>query len=496
MRTIFLLIIILFNSNLVRAQNDAFKIIDSLSLESYKVLEEKFYDNEYDNPIHARMFADAYIKKARIAKDSIQMARGYKYISFLHIDSENIPLILKYCDSIIFISKNSNHRSYPALGYSQKGVWLFEQGNYKKALDNYLIAQEYALKHNNVNQLKEIKLAIAALRIRYGDYNESLLIYKDYVNFVQSQDNYKNKYSEDYLLGLINLGNSYLRIKKPDSAKIYIDKGVEYSIELKDTISYYEFLTSKGIYKYQKKEYETAIDIFNEAMKYREDYGLAMCLYYKAESLKELGNIESALMNFKKSDSIYQETNDVFPELRQVYENLIDGAKTNNDIKTQLLYIEKLLRIDSILDSDFQYISKNIIKKYDTAILKNDKQKLLEKLGSQKRKSTYIISMSIILGFLIILGSIYYVKNREKLYKRRFDELINQNKKEERIITNENDNNTKIADDVTDVILKRLKRFEKEKMYLEKGITLGKVANLTYFNVACNRLEGGLSTPV
>ncbi|QHI35767.1 hypothetical protein IMCC3317_11150 [Kordia antarctica] len=480
MRTIFLLIIISFNSYLARAQNDTFKIIDSLSLESYEALEEKFYEYEYDDPKQARIYADAYLIKARTAKDSIQMARGYKYISFLYIDSENIPLILKYSDSIIYISKNSNHRSYPALGYNQKGVWLFEQGNYKKALDNYLIAQQYALKHNNINQLKDIKLAIAALRSRYGDYNESLLIYKDYLSFIKNQDNYKKDHSEDYLIGLYNVANGYLRMKNPDSARIYIDKGVKYSIELKDTISYSEFLTSKGIYKYQKKEYEAAIDVFNEAIKYRENYGLAMCFYYKAQSLKELGNIESALMNFKKSDSIYQETNDVFPELRQVYESLIDYEKSINNTQNQLFYIEKLLKVDSVLDSDFKYISENIIKKYDTAILKNDKQNLLEKLSNQKKKSSYIITILIIIGLLIILGSIYFIKYREKLYKRRFDELINQERKVEK--SNLTENNTKIADDVTNIILRKLQRFEKEEKFLEPGITLSKVANLLQTN--------------
>ena len=59
------------------------------------------------------------------------------------------------------------------------------------------------------------------------------------------------------------------------------------------------------------------------------------------------------MIYFKKSDSIYEETKDVFPELRKVYENLIDDAKAKDDIKNQLLYIEKLLKIDSILDSDF-----------------------------------------------------------------------------------------------------------------------------------------------
>ena len=81
MRVTFILYFTIFGVYSVLGQH--VKNIDALSLESYKTLEKTFYDEEYNNPKKARVYADAYLKKARTNGDSIQMARGYKYISFL-----------------------------------------------------------------------------------------------------------------------------------------------------------------------------------------------------------------------------------------------------------------------------------------------------------------------------------------------------------------------------------------------------------------------------
>jgi len=476
LKTIFFtLFFIIVNCNLIFGQ------ADSLLIKSYEYLENQFYENEYDFREKARSYADAYLKKGKLENDTIQIARGYKLISYLFIDSEEIPSILKYCDSIINITKNSKHRSYPAYGYYQKGVWLFEQGNYKEALDNYLIAKKYATERNNKNQLNNIKLVIAALKDRYGEYEESIILYNQYLDYIMNIDNFKEDHPQIYLAGIYNVANGYLRLRKLDSADVYINRGLEESKILNDTSSYYDFLSSLGTTLYFKKDYEKAINILNEAIPHRKNYGLAICYFNKAECLKNLGEIDKSIIFFKKSDSIYQETKYVFPGLRKVYESLIDDAKSKDNIQDQLLYIERLLETDSILDSDFEYISKNIIRKYDTTLLLDEKQLIINRLDKKTRKASYIISILIIISLVLVLGSLYIIRYREKLYKKRFNKLINESKsnknsKEEKSVSNE------IANDVTTIILQKLQKFEKEKKYIEQGLTLNKVADLLQTN--------------
>lgn len=490
-KIVFILFSFSFFQNVI-SQENSISITDSLKLKTFEELEKSFEFNEYDNPKLAEIYATTYLNKGKIEKDTVKIVTAFKYISYLKSELDAIA----YSDSIINYSKNIIHKSYPAIGYYQKGAWLYNMGENKEALNNFLIALDYAKKRNNKVLLIDISLAIAALKDDYGEYRESLDIYLNYLNYLKDQKDYKKNFKEDYLLCLYNIGNSYLRLKKPDSANIYINRGIFESLYQNDSIYYYDFLSASGFSAYYKKDYLLAIDSLNKSLPFRNDYGKSVCLYYKAKCFEKLGKKEKAIIYYKKTDSLYQKTKIAFPELRQVYESLLDDAKSNNNVDNQLLYIERLLETDSILNNEFKYISKSIIKKYDVSIILDDKEKIINSLNKETQASYNIIYSLIFILVFSITGLIIYLKYRDKLYKKRFEKLISESENlkspQGEIISKGNDK--KIADDVTSVILKRLEKFEKNRKYLEQGITLSKVAeslktNSSYLSKVVNSFK-------
>ena len=136
-----------------------------LTQKSYDELDSLFFATEH-RPQIAVEYATAYLQKAKKLKDSFEIPRGYKYFAYLNKDSVG----LKYCDSLINSSLNLNSKYFPAFGYMLKGYLLYELGDDKKALENYIIANKHAINSDNTYHIIEIKQAIAVLNDKWGEH--------------------------------------------------------------------------------------------------------------------------------------------------------------------------------------------------------------------------------------------------------------------------------------------------------------------------------------
>ena len=59
--------------------------------------------------------------------------------------------------------------------------------------------------------------------------------------------------------------------------------------------------------------------------------------------------------NFIKLDSNIQKTNNLFPELKEVYTYIINYYKEKDDKEKQLFYIDRFLKVNTKLDEQFKY---------------------------------------------------------------------------------------------------------------------------------------------
>ncbi|PKV52036.1 AraC-like DNA-binding protein [Aquimarina sp. MAR_2010_214] len=470
------------------------KVSDTLLLKTYEQLESSFIEHKLDS-ILSKIYAKSYLKKAKNENDSIKMADGYYFIS--KICSSDIEI--NYLDSLIMVSKNLKHIKYPGVGYLNKGVCFYDKEDYTKALENYLIAQEYANQNKNVHHQITIKHNIGLLKKEIDATAEALFEFKQNLNFIKTQDTV-NKYSKNHIITLFAIADSYHRMDLPDSASIYVKKGLHKTFKRKDKYKYTGFLLLDGINNYMLKDYQKSLDSLYKVSQRIQDAerynpNEAYCYIQIARALQKLRQNDKAIYYLKKADTIITAEN-YTDEKRIAYEILIDYYKDLGDTQNQLKMMSKLIIFDSIYYAKNKNVKSDIITKYDTALLIDERNVIIDKLEQQKKISNR--SIFILIGVTIVLIIIvwnYYRK--QKLYKKRFIQLINDDGKRniEQLKREETEGLSKqeldLPDEIIKSILKQLELFEQNNEFLNPNIKMSSVAkklktNSTYFSKVIN----------
>lgn len=471
--------------NLLSIVNVSSQDIDSLSQKSYEELEAKFRAGAPDVRKTA-FYAHYYLQRAKKEKDPIRIAQGY-YLQCAIINIEN-PVILKYADSIIEITEDLNDKVFPAKGYFLRGFYYSKKNNYQKALESYELAYKYALSRENYVQLSDIMYSIGILKNAIGDYEEALADFKRYFQFIEERNRKSSyrRYKTDHLFALFALAETYNLNRKLDSAHIFTVEGITKSLEYNNTFYYYYFVMTSGITAYFKKDYQAAIDSLQKAVahirKDKELENLALCHIYIGKAYYGLNKLDKAMQNFHTADSVITNTSlGILREFHEFYEFLFSHYQKTDDKNNQLFYINRLLAVDSVLDVKHKYLNKTLNKKFETPRLLSEKQAIIDGL-KKREKSTYIYTLVLFTTGVISLA--IYLYRREKKFRRKFLELMEENKvdgntRTEKIIEGlqkENIRTLDIPEKVANDILRKLNAFEDKALYLGKNLSQNKIA--------------------
>jgi len=465
-----LVILILFCANTQLANSQNFHTPDSLKDKTYKELYNRYKKNSEEKIL----YANTYLNKAKNKKDIIRIAKAYTLFA-----SANKPEIsLKYCDSIIELTKLLNHYEYPGFGYMTKGMSHYNLGNDQKALDNYLIAYQYARKHNNIEQLLYIESLVGKLKNFSGNDQQALKSFKTVINKIENNKN-KNKFKQLYLGTLYSTSNSFILGKKYDSALVYSTKGIKKSLIEKDYKLYYNFVSQTGYIAYYQNNFKAAIDSLDKAFPFETTpNGLLNDHYYRGNIYQKQNKEEKAFYHFKKADSIYNSANDVVAEVRDIQDYFVNYYKMKGDIKNQLVYINRLLKVDSVLNKNYKNINEILIKKYDTPLLLSQKEKIIKKLKNESLKYSYTIlglALIIVVFILFFLWSNTQHKSIDKHITTKVLESVDKNKVKKTKKEDSKEPNT-ISQDIIESVLNSLKDFETNHDYLENKLTLNKLS--------------------
>ncbi|TSE09772.1 AraC family transcriptional regulator [Aquimarina algiphila] len=441
---------------------------DSLSNKTYKQLQNSLIKNIQDS-IKSTSYAIAILKKGKKERDTIQILNGFFFLSTINENNDNV---LSYSDSIIKISKKINNSRFLGMSFLNKGVYFYEKREFDKSLDNFLTAKLYVDSLPRLNYITEYSIGL--LKSRVGEYQEALEIFKKSWMYANER-NFKEKDNNNYLITLLSLADGYVKVGKNDSATFYNRLGIEESLFSGNNVKYYDFVLNEGINKYYLKKYDVSYDSISKVIKnFRmkiDRPNLILAYYYYAKTLLEKEEIDSAIVNFKKVDSLFNITNDIHPKSRETYEFLINYYKSKNDDKNQLLYIERLLKVDSILYSNYKYLSKKLAREYDTPKLLKEKERVISGLENKNVKvSNQLMLVSILLG-VSLLGLIYYYR-RQKTLKRRFNEVMNSKIEHNSEKTTANSGAIGISSDIVNDVLQRLEQFENSDAFLNPSITI------------------------
>jgi hypothetical protein len=148
--------------------------IDTLQKKSFDELKQGFYSNLKDT-IKLKIYANAYLKKGKNNKDSLNISKGYHY-SYILDKNNNVGQ--DYLDSIITVSKNKDYELYPLIAYNLKSRFYFKNHNYEKCL-------VYLFKAKNCNKGKyydiemdlQVNHSVALIKSRLGNYREALTLF-------------------------------------------------------------------------------------------------------------------------------------------------------------------------------------------------------------------------------------------------------------------------------------------------------------------------------
>ncbi|WP_205318034.1 AraC family transcriptional regulator [Kordia sp. SMS9] len=400
---------------------------DSLAKYSYEELHALIDSTKYDKQELSKLYTEEYLKRAKLDGNEIKISRGYFYLTYYYYD-KNILLGLKYADSIIDTCKDCRHNKYPALGYYFKGYFYSLDGlTNTLALNNFLKALKVLSKNRNVELELDTRNAIISIQGNWSANEETLDFIKEDLEFLITNKENIQDFKIKYLYALGNLCKGYIKNKKYNESLKISKQGIQESLIFKDTLESYDFTSLAGQTQYYLGNYQAAIDSSLKVLPHLikiDDRDLVMEYYYLAKSYNKLKQPEKAQFHFLKTDSIYQATKDIFPEMRNVYEHIIEYYKSKNDVENQIKYYDRLIETDKIIDSTYTYVTETVNKKFDTPQAIAERARLLEE--AQAKENSWKYRFGAISGILlIILGILIAAFRRQKYYKKRFENLMN-----------------------------------------------------------------------
>lgn len=471
MKTNSLLLLLLFLAQFLVALKNNPKIPDSLLHKNYDYLDQRIYDLR-KKPSKAAVYIDTYIEKAKREGNWTELVNGYQ--NALHQSPEKLKLV--YADSMTTIAKKTKDNALIGSAFLTKGIVYYSLKQHQYALDHYIIANNYISKTDDDYLKYKVKYNIAQIKYYLGFYDEAISLLRECVAYFKKDD------PRPYLNSLHSLGLCYTKIGNFGLSTDTNALGLSESKRLENTEMNAYFVHSQGINEYFKKNYRLAIKNIESslgAIAQNKDFANeSVGNFYIGKSYWELQKPEKALPYFQKVDQTFNDTSYIRPDLREVYELMIAYYKTNDNPKAQLYAIDQLLKADSILNDTYKYLIGKIHKEYDTKALLSEKEKIKEQLIRTKKYDALLVGIILLLFISLLLFTYRHFKIR-KLYKQKFDALLlklNEESKEKPKPKIEKPEILDINPEAVAAVLKQLEKFERDNKFLEKDLTLVKLA--------------------
>ncbi len=495
-----LFFIIIFSSFIGYGQS--FSEPDSLKNKSYEELKDGFFKYLDSNKVKAKIYIDTYLSKAKGLKDSSRIGKSYHIKTWLY-DFSDIRKI-KTLDSAIQYSKSIHSKHYPEVLYNQRALAYGDQGNLENQLRDYLTALEYSKKNKNEPYINLLKNNIAVLKIDLTKYEEAKVLLKECLIYKEKEMiNKGGKWdSIHYFYSLVNQIRAYRSNNQLDSARILNNKGLKL-ISQKSYAGVSIFDLNDGVFDYYNREYHLAEKKIIKVLNTKYDYDnsdlekLIYGYFYLGKVYTKLDQKRKSIFYFKKIDSINDRgLNSISREVRLTYVELVDYFKSKNDYPNQLFYLNKLLKIDSILSSNYKIVGDKLLKEFDTKELVEEKQRIIAKLKKEKAdiSTTNIIISTFLALSLLGLGYYYY---RQDLYRKRFIALLKkteQTNQKNRDLNSTEVESTSINKEVVNSLLDQLEKFEAEQQYLASNLNIKDLAkrfgsNSSYLSKVVNTFK-------
>lgn len=453
---------------------------DSLAHKSYEELDSLYLKYRYNNPKKANIYAIAANKIALKKENKPQIAWSQYYIGQSFTNMAKYSLALEHLSKSITIATELQDNALLFNNHNLRGNIFSEKENDLDAIDEYSIAKKYSLKSGDPMLQIIVSSNIAYLKKIHNNHKEAIDIYKETLTLFKEVDSLQNEFNE--IVILMNLADTYLRIKNTKDAEYFNNLALEKCSETKHTRAYFPLLMNDAIINYQKGNYDKTILSSEKVKAYflsvsNEDQ-LVTPYFYLGKSYYQQDKFEDAITNLESAKNIVFKKKINFPDIEEANRILVLCYNaTGKKDKVEEIFI-MYSELDKKNDSTDIEVLSTIHEKHDKADLKN-KIAVLDNYGQQqKNRATLWYSISAFLIFFLLLLFFLYRKKQQQV-KKRFQELLQTIDTLEQTKTQPQPLKTTasiITDESVLEILEGLKTFEKKEQYLRQDCTLGFVA--------------------
>ncbi len=471
----------------IHAQELSQNYLDTLEYEELLSI----FDELYGDTIPQEKIARTYLNRARVENDTIKMARGYDRLARIFHPEKNIA----FADSVIHLTKNIENITYPALGYIIKASQYGIRRDLKKLYVNLLTAYKLALIRENVVQQVYILHRLVFLQGTWGNQKRALELQKtrhEIINGPGYIDQIKKSTRKEYPLSFKKLIRKdkvtsyegfafcYLKLEKYDSAKFYVEK-------IRKNLDSYDGYDREYHYNWMT---EAMMEIDYYLGNYSNSIKAAKLLRLRldtVDSKNELKNISLfmglSLLKLKKeklgikhllvSDLIYDKNMNIrnYHYDRLLFQTLYEYYTKEDNTDRRIVYLDKMLIIDSLLKINYQYFEPEHIKKFETPKLLMEKESLITKLELKNKKSK-IMNWGITGGLVSTLFLLFYYFNRQRVYKIRFEALLSNDDSQRAFKFQSKEAKLEISSEVVKDIMSKLERFEQQRQFLLHDLSL------------------------
>lgn len=461
-----------------------------------------------------KRYIDVLHNRALKESNNLLKVKSYFYYAYVADIVGDYTEAKDYITKALEIKLTKKETEFLFRVYSLRGKVYEQCGNDTLALRDFKTSLSISKKYDN-DFGKSIAIAnIGKLRRKANHYITALEHYK-MAYALTKKPNYPHEISRINII--MGLGGTYLKLKQPDSALIYINKGIKRSRDIDDVEGVSYFYIDYGIAYFLKKDYPKALDYFYKAEEIIKEFSnekrLIEVYYYIAKCLFYLENYEQSIVFTERAIAIINE------------ENKDQLVKEKEFIPFEYVYLLKLLiKNHDKLGNDkelahysklFIKIEERIAKKDDIIInelsdfLTDEEVSRFETIISEQqiaiRQNKIFKTAFFILVGILALGSFLFYRNQQKK-KARFRELSmkiaalkyeQRLQVEEKTETEDVETFTKpkkevvITDKKVTAVLEALKKFELQEYFLDTNCNLRFVAkkvktNATYLSKIIN----------
>jgi len=461
------------------AQEFGFKLPDSLKDKPYRYFYERMEASEKDT-LKAVFYIDAWLKKAKQQNDLKEIVNAFD--EKIYFSKGNMQL--QYADSALVFALKTKDNIIIGEAYSTKGTKHYFKGDYAQALKFYLESESYLSKTENEYLKSQLKYSIASIKFYLEFYEEALRLFEECASFFKQSDEYN--YQQGYLSSLHSIGLCHNRMGNYEKTTATNRFALQEAERLGDKSNIPYIRQSEGINEYFKKNYEVAIkeisEVEPELLKVFDFRIVTVGHFYIGKSYWDLKKKEKAVSYFKKVDQSFEKGHYIRPDFREGYEFLVKYYKEKGDVVNQLFYINRLIKADSVLNSNFKNISLKIYKEYDTKALLEEKENAENKLAGKDILISFLYGVT---GVLFICSLFFFYRHykNQKLFKTKLNSFLNKEEvsqiSEPDVVTDLKTKPRKaleIKQEVVESILKDLEKFELKHKFLKKEITLVSLA--------------------